>query len=188
MLVAEQVDGIVLCDPDQRKAEGDCDGVHCTERERHRSEADQARANERQCAEHQHEQAAVRDQEQRDDANRVERADPLRIVLRALLHETDGGARPYEWADIRKALESVAPGEWEAFGRQHNHGTEPLPVAEALASVGLRMTEGANGGVSVEVDPRVEIADIAQVLGLSESTVKRRWNAARLWLLEALSH
>ena len=31
------------------------------------------------------------------------------------------------------------------------------------------------------------IADIALVLGLSESTVKRRWNAARLWLLEALS-
>jgi RNA polymerase sigma factor (TIGR02999 family) len=33
----------------------------------------------------------------------------------------------------------------------------------------------------------MEIADIAIVLGLSESTVKRRWNAARLWLLEALS-
>lgn len=34
----------------------------------------------------------------------------------------------------------------------------------------------------------MEIADIALVLGISESTVKRRWNAARLWLLEALSH
>lgn len=33
----------------------------------------------------------------------------------------------------------------------------------------------------------MDIADIAIVLGLSESTVKRRWNAARLWLLEALS-
>ena len=33
----------------------------------------------------------------------------------------------------------------------------------------------------------MEIADIAQVLGLSESTVKRRWNSARIWLLEALS-
>jgi len=32
----------------------------------------------------------------------------------------------------------------------------------------------------------MEIADIAQVLGISESTVKRRWNAARLWLLEVL--
>lgn len=34
----------------------------------------------------------------------------------------------------------------------------------------------------------MEIADIAAVLGTSESTVKRRWNAARLWLLEALTH
>lgn len=33
----------------------------------------------------------------------------------------------------------------------------------------------------------MEIADIAAVLDLSESTVKRRWNAARLWLLEALT-
>jgi RNA polymerase sigma factor (TIGR02999 family) len=33
----------------------------------------------------------------------------------------------------------------------------------------------------------MEIADIAVVLDLSESTVKRRWNAARLWLLEALT-
>ena len=31
-----------------------------------------------------------------------------------------------------------------------------------------------------------EIADIAVVLKLSESTVKRRWQAARLWLYEAL--
>jgi RNA polymerase sigma factor (TIGR02999 family) len=32
----------------------------------------------------------------------------------------------------------------------------------------------------------MEITDIAHVLGLSESTVKRRWQAARLWLFEAL--
>ena len=32
----------------------------------------------------------------------------------------------------------------------------------------------------------MEIADIAVVLNLSESTVKRRWQAARLWLYEAL--
>jgi DNA-directed RNA polymerase specialized sigma24 family protein len=32
------------------------------------------------------------------------------------------------------------------------------------------------------------VADIAQVLRLSESTVKRRWSAARIWLLEALTH
>lgn len=33
----------------------------------------------------------------------------------------------------------------------------------------------------------MDIADIAQVLGMSESTVKRRWISARLWLLEALT-
>ena len=33
----------------------------------------------------------------------------------------------------------------------------------------------------------MDIPDIAAVLGLSESTVKRRWQGARLWLLEALS-
>ncbi len=32
----------------------------------------------------------------------------------------------------------------------------------------------------------MEISDIAVVLNLSESTVKRRWQAARLWLYEAL--
>lgn len=34
----------------------------------------------------------------------------------------------------------------------------------------------------------MEIADIATVLNLSESTVKRRWASARLWLLEALTN
>lgn len=33
----------------------------------------------------------------------------------------------------------------------------------------------------------MEVAGIAEVLGLSESTVKRRWNAARIWLQEALT-
>lgn len=32
----------------------------------------------------------------------------------------------------------------------------------------------------------MEVADIAEVMGLSESTVKRRWQAARPWLYEAL--
>jgi RNA polymerase sigma factor (TIGR02999 family) len=32
----------------------------------------------------------------------------------------------------------------------------------------------------------MEIADIAAVLNVSESTIKRRWQAARLWLYEAL--
>lgn len=32
----------------------------------------------------------------------------------------------------------------------------------------------------------MELADVAHVLGLSESTVKRRWVVARMWLLEEL--
>ena len=32
----------------------------------------------------------------------------------------------------------------------------------------------------------MEVTDIAEVLGLSESTVKRRWTAARMWLLDEL--
>jgi RNA polymerase sigma factor (TIGR02999 family) len=33
----------------------------------------------------------------------------------------------------------------------------------------------------------MELVDIAHVLSLSESTVKRRWTAARMWLLEELT-
>lgn len=33
----------------------------------------------------------------------------------------------------------------------------------------------------------MEVADIAQVMALSEATVKRRWSAARLWLADALT-
>jgi DNA-directed RNA polymerase specialized sigma24 family protein len=32
------------------------------------------------------------------------------------------------------------------------------------------------------------VADIAEVTGLSEPTVKRRWQSARAWLLDALSN
>lgn len=74
-------------------------------------------------------------------------------LMRALLQQTDGGARRYAWPDIQAALESVAPGDWKAFEQRYIHGTEPLPVREALATVGLRMTESADGAVQVEADP-----------------------------------
>lgn len=74
-------------------------------------------------------------------------------VMRALLRNTDAGARPYAWEDIQAALESVAPGDWKAFEQRYIHGTEPLPVGDAFARVGLRMTEGADGVVRVEADP-----------------------------------
>lgn len=74
-------------------------------------------------------------------------------VMRALLRNTDGGARPYAWADIQMALESVAPGDWKAFEERYIHGTEPLQLDGAFARVGLRMTEAADGVVRVEADP-----------------------------------
>ena len=74
-------------------------------------------------------------------------------VLRALLRNTDDGARPYAWSDIQAALESVAPGDWAEFHRRCIHGTEPLPLAEAFARVGLRMSQGDVGAMRIEPDP-----------------------------------
>lgn len=74
-------------------------------------------------------------------------------LMRAVMCQTDGGARPYTWADIQAALESVAPGDWKKFEQLYIHGRDPLPVGEAFARVGLRMTEGSDGVVRVEADP-----------------------------------
>ncbi len=74
-------------------------------------------------------------------------------MLRALLRTTDGGARHYAWTDIQAALESVAPGEWKDFHRRYIHGTEPLPLAEALARVGLRLAKGGHDALRIEPDP-----------------------------------
>ncbi|MDH4036042.1 MAG: hypothetical protein OEX18_13865 [Candidatus Krumholzibacteria bacterium] len=75
-------------------------------------------------------------------------------LLRVMLRNTDGGARPYAWEDIRVALGSLAPGDWDAFYRRHIHGTEPLPLEAAFARVGLRMAQRADGTIAVEVDPK----------------------------------
>lgn len=74
-------------------------------------------------------------------------------VLRVLLWNTDEGARPYAWADIRAAAESLAPGDWDGFERRYIHGTEPLPLDAAFARVGLRMSESDDGTIRVEPDP-----------------------------------
>jgi predicted metalloprotease with PDZ domain len=74
-------------------------------------------------------------------------------MLRALMRNTKGGARHYAWSDIQAALESVAPGDWAEFQRRYIHGTEPLPLAEAFARVGLRMSQGDDGAVRIEPDP-----------------------------------
>lgn len=60
-------------------------------------------------------------------------------VMRALLANTDGGDRRYSWADIEIALNSVAHEDWADFHRSYISGTEPLPLDETFARVGLRM-------------------------------------------------
>lgn len=74
-------------------------------------------------------------------------------VLRALMPDTATGTRSYDWPDIQAALESVAPGAWAEFHRRHIHGTEPLPLAEAFARVGLSMAEDGAGPPRVMPDP-----------------------------------
>ena len=83
-------------------------------------------------------------------------------LLRALLDNTGNRPRPYAWSDIQAALECVAPGDWAEFHRRYPHGTEPLPLTEALTRVGLHMAEGDGGTVRIEPDPSA--AESAQAL------------------------
>lgn len=73
-------------------------------------------------------------------------------VLRELLRETGEGTRPYEWSDVQAALETVAPADWAEFHRRFIHGTEPLPLTDAFARLGLIAVEGGEA-VRVEVNP-----------------------------------
>lgn len=68
---------------------------------------------------------------------------------------------------------------------QTNFAGEPDAEVEALNAALDRLASIDADRASI-VEMRffggMEIADIARVMDLSESTVKRRWNAARLWL------
>lgn len=74
-------------------------------------------------------------------------------LLRELLKGTGNGERPYAWADIETALQQLAPGDWAGFQSRYIHGSDPLPLEEAFARVGLRMTVATDGAVRVEADP-----------------------------------
>jgi len=74
-------------------------------------------------------------------------------LLRALLRNTEDGTRPYTWSDINASLESIAPDGWEKFRHRYIQGTEPLPLAEVLARVGLRASQDADGSIGIEPDP-----------------------------------
>ena len=91
-------------------------------------------------------------------------------VLRALLRNTRGGARPYAWPDIQAALESVAPEDWAQFQRRYIHGTDPLPTDDALSRVGLRMSQGTADVLIIEPDPAALPAALKARRGLMRGT------------------
>src|SRR5262245_9494658 len=58
----------------------------------------------------------------------------------SLLDERTGrGERPYTWKDIEAALDATAPLDAASYGRRHIQGSEPLPLAPALAGLGLKL-------------------------------------------------
>lgn len=61
-----------------------------------------------------------------------------------------------------------------------------LEINEALTALARVDPERAEI-VEMRYFGGMEVADIAVVLSLSESTVKRRWQSARLWLYDALT-
>ncbi|MBX7249437.1 MAG: hypothetical protein K1X35_10395 [Caulobacteraceae bacterium] len=62
--------------------------------------------------------------------------------FRNLMTVTGGGARPYAWPDIRRALEATAAHDWEGFYRRRIRGTDPLRPADVLAVAGLTISDG----------------------------------------------
>lgn len=65
-------------------------------------------------------------------------------------------------------------------------GNVDLEEVHAAIDALSRVDRGRAEIVEMRYFGGMEIADIAVVTGLSESTVKRRWQAARLWLHDAL--
>lgn len=82
------------------------------------------------------------------------------------------GKRAHQRVELRTNI----PGETPADIEDINDALERLAAvdSEHARIVEMRFFGG------------MEISDIATVLDCSESTVKRRWNAARLWLVDAL--
>jgi predicted metalloprotease with PDZ domain len=77
----------------------------------------------------------------------------LGAFFRELMRRTDGGKGAYAWPDLRAALDATAVGDWEAFYQAYIRGSERLPIQQALASVGQRLVESAEGQVRIEANP-----------------------------------
>ena len=80
------------------------------------------------------------------------RAD-LWSVFPALLRRTDGGRRAYDWADLRGALGDVAAWDWQGEYARYVQGPGPIPLADALAALGLARADGGEDAARIVEDP-----------------------------------
>lgn len=85
----------------------------------------------------------------------------LEDVIGTMWRQSNYGVRKYDWKDIKKALDSVASGDWESFYRRYIEGTEGLPLDETFALAGLRITKGPDGVEVVEIDDKASQASKA---------------------------
>lgn len=81
---------------------------------------------------------------------------------RALWIATEDGRKPYEWGEIRAALESVMPGDWEAFHQKYVVASEPLPIEQCLGAASLQIDQGSGGRTQVKLSSAAT-ADTAAV-------------------------
>lgn len=131
----------------------------------------------------------------------------------ALVHEAylrlTGGARD-QWQDrahfFRAAAEAMRcilienarrKSRWKRGGRLERVELEGLELAAATPPDTLLVVQEALDRLAVEDAPKAELvrlrffiglthAEVAQVLGQSEPTVKRHWDFARAWLLREI--
>jgi predicted metalloprotease with PDZ domain len=78
--------------------------------------------------------------------------------MHALWERTKGGTELYAWPDLQAALQATAPGDWEAFHRDHIQGTAPLPLDRAFAGAGIRFDPRADHLGELELDPDASAA------------------------------
>ncbi len=77
----------------------------------------------------------------------------LNDFWRNLWTATNEGRIPYAWANIRTALLSVSPGDWEAFYQKYIVASGPLPLADLFSSAALQVDREQNGETKVKVNP-----------------------------------
>jgi len=81
---------------------------------------------------------------------------------------TDPGIVTYREADVVQALESVAPGNWQAWLRERLDSKARTPAGEALRAAGWRVVYTDTAGQYLDdIDSANEGADFSQSIGFS---------------------